>query len=240
MGRRVGVTLAILAAAVFVAAESAFACKFFDGLFRRCRVQSCCVRYYCPVEVVATYCEPVVVSESAVLKPTPAEPAVEEPAPVEIPKEAPPVEAPPTLPEAPVEPGTADEPGAAPGPEKPAEPPVAEPAVTPPAVEPPAVTPPAVEPPAVTPPAIEPPAVTPPAAEPKKDDDPFGKNDSRGIRLWTDITGKYSVEARFVSFTDGTARLQKSNGRYVRVAVDKLSLMDQQLVRLIETVATAR
>ena len=71
------------------------------------------------------------------------------------------------------------------------------------------------------------------------EDDPFGGNDLRGIRLWTDITGKYSVEARFVGFTGDTVRLQKGNGRYVRVAIDSLSLMDQQLVRRTETIATA-
>ena len=49
--------------------------------------------------------------------------------------------------------------------------------------------------------------------------------------MWTDISGRYHVEARFVSFHDDTVRLQKSNGRYVRVAIDKLSPSDQMAVR---------
>ena len=61
------------------------------------------------------------------------------------------------------------------------------------------------------------------------------------MRLGTDISGKYHVEATFVSVIGGTTvRLQKANGRYVRVAMDKLSLADQELVRgHLESVATA-
>jgi len=41
----------------------------------------------------------------------------------------------------------------------------------------------------------------------------------------------FRSEAKYVSFNDGTVRLQKANGRYVRVAIDKLSLADQEFVR---------
>jgi hypothetical protein len=79
-----------------------------------------------------------------------------------------------------------------------------------------------------------------PAAEPV-DTDPFSQNGSPGIRLWTDSSGKYHVLARFVSVIDGgTVRLQKANGKYVRVAIDRLSAFDQQFVqRQLEMVAAA-
>jgi len=42
----------------------------------------------------------------------------------------------------------------------------------------------------------------------------------------------YHVEARFVAtLEDGTVRLLRADGRYVRVAFDRLSLLDQQCVR---------
>jgi hypothetical protein len=34
-----------------------------------------------------------------------------------------------------------------------------------------------------------------------------------------------------VSFSDGTVRLQKANGRYVRIEMDNLSAADQEFVR---------
>ena len=48
--------------------------------------------------------------------------------------------------------------------------------------------------------------------------------------MWTDASGQYQVEARFVSFQDGTVRLQKANGRYVRIAYDLLCSVDQDFV----------
>ena len=66
----------------------------------------------------------------------------------------------------------------------------------------------------------------------KPKDDPFGanSNDVKTLRMWTDASGKYQVEARFVSFQDGTVRLQKANGRYVRMAYDQLCSVDQDFV----------
>ena len=55
-------------------------------------------------------------------------------------------------------------------------------------------------------------------------------NDVKTLRMWTDASGKYQVEARFVSFQDGTVRLQKANGRYVRIAYDLLCSVDQDFV----------
>ena len=59
-------------------------------------------------------------------------------------------------------------------------------------------------------------------------DNPFGSNNPGGLRLWTDATGQYRVQARFVSLQDGVARLQKADGRYVRVVVARLSAADRQ------------
>jgi len=124
------------------------------------------------------------------------------------------------------------------------EPPVVEPPVVDPMDEPPVVEPPVVDPmdePPVVDPMDEPPVVDPPAVDPLDapptdppaiEDDPFGSNESNGLRLWTDASGKYQVSARFVSVIDETTvRLQKDDGRYVRVAMDRLSLTDQQVVR---------
>ncbi|HYW78831.1 MAG TPA: SHD1 domain-containing protein, partial [Thermoguttaceae bacterium] len=113
-------------------------------------------------------------------------------------------------------------------------PPMEEPAAT---IEEPAAP---IEEPAAP---VEQPALDPtedPAAEPI-DDDPFAQNGTSSLRLWTDISGKYHVEARLVSVTDGTVRLQKTDGRYVRIVMDKLCLVDQQFVGgQIETIAAAR
>ncbi len=76
----------------------------------------------------------------------------------------------------------------------------------------------------------------PPAIE----DDPFSNHESGGMRQWSDVSGEYHVVATLVSFTDGTARLKKANGRYCRIVVTKLSLADQGFVRRhIESIATA-
>ena len=72
----------------------------------------------------------------------------------------------------------------------------------------------------------------PAAPKPPPKDDPFGNagSDVKTMRTWTDASGKYRIEARFVSFQDGTVRLQKANGRYVRIAYDLLCSGDQGFV----------
>jgi hypothetical protein len=68
--------------------------------------------------------------------------------------------------------------------------------------------------------------------QPKPKDDPFGVagKDVNTMRTWSDASGKYQIEARFVSFEDGTIRLQKTNGRFVRIAYDLLGSADQSYV----------
>jgi hypothetical protein len=73
------------------------------------------------------------------------------------------------------------------------------------------------------------PAKAPDPTKPQ-DVDPFGGNDVKTLRMWTDASGQYQVEARFVSFQDGTVRLQKANGGYVRIAYDLLCEVDRNFV----------
>jgi hypothetical protein len=65
---------------------------------------------------------------------------------------------------------------------------------------------------------------------PKPKDDPFGMAGKDTLRTWTDSTGRYQIEARFVSFEDGTVRMQKANGRFVRIAYELLGSADQAFV----------
>ncbi len=50
------------------------------------------------------------------------------------------------------------------------------------------------------------------------------------MRTWTDSSGLYQVQARFVSYQDGVVRLLKANGVYTRVPFAKLSAEDQRFV----------
>jgi len=57
-----------------------------------------------------------------------------------------------------------------------------------------------------------------------------GSNDVKTLRTWTDVSGKYQIEARFVEFKEGTFRLQRANGSYVRIASDLLCSADRKFV----------
>ncbi|MCX7426741.1 MAG: SHD1 domain-containing protein, partial [Planctomycetia bacterium] len=153
----------------------------------------------------------------------PAEPMAPQPA-------APPAPAPAAPPAAPPAPAPA-----APPAEKPAQP-LALPGAPAPAAETP--VPAAAEKPAEKP-ADQPAEKTEKKAEEKPDakkpatgsDDPFSTN-ANGLKTWTDATGLYQIEARFVGVVEGdVVRLQRPDGRYVRVAMDRLSALDQQWVR---------
>ena len=55
-----------------------------------------------------------------------------------------------------------------------------------------------------------------------------------GVRIWTDITGDHRVEARFVELLpDKIVRLQRPDGRFLRINLDELSSADRQLVQQI-------
>ncbi|HID77720.1 MAG TPA: hypothetical protein EYP56_17205, partial [Planctomycetaceae bacterium] len=85
---------------------------------------------------------------------------------------------------------------------------------------------PAEEPPA---PAEEAPA-SPPAEAPAAEGQ--SSVEGSGYRRWTDGTGRYTIVAKYVTTLEsGVVRLRKPNGRYVRVAFDRLSEADQGYVR---------
>ncbi len=50
----------------------------------------------------------------------------------------------------------------------------------------------------------------------------------RGMRTWTDASGKYKTEAEFVEFKDGKVTLKKKNGKTVTLPLDRLSEHDRQ------------
>ena len=51
------------------------------------------------------------------------------------------------------------------------------------------------------------------------------------LQIWTDSTGNFRVEARFISFDEKTVRLQRPSGQYIRVAFNRLSNADKSRVR---------
>jgi hypothetical protein len=53
---------------------------------------------------------------------------------------------------------------------------------------------------------------------------------SQSMRVWIDDTGKFQTCAKFVAVQDGKARLQKENGRYLTVSLDRLSAEDLQFL----------
>jgi outer membrane protein assembly factor BamB len=50
-------------------------------------------------------------------------------------------------------------------------------------------------------------------------------------RTWTDTTGRYRIEAEFVSFANGNVSLKKQDGSTVEVPMSKLSSADQKWIR---------
>lgn len=52
-----------------------------------------------------------------------------------------------------------------------------------------------------------------------------------GVRTWTDSTGKYKVQAKFVSVKDGLVTLEKESGQTLNLPISRLSADDQQLIR---------
>ncbi len=55
---------------------------------------------------------------------------------------------------------------------------------------------------------------------------------SRGedLRTWTDSTGQFDLQAKFVSVEDGVVNLIRENGAKMKIALDKLSRADQEYV----------
>jgi len=53
----------------------------------------------------------------------------------------------------------------------------------------------------------------------------------QGIRVWTDATGKHTVEAKIVSRTETHVALIKNDGKEVKLSIDKLSAADQKWLK---------
>src|ERR1700745_1703258 len=50
-------------------------------------------------------------------------------------------------------------------------------------------------------------------------------------RVWTDSSGKYSIEANLVAFNDTTVVLQRGDHQLGQVAIDKLSQADRDYLK---------
>jgi len=208
-------------------------CGYTSCCVPRCYVPSCCVPVYCCVPVVCQpiCCEPatqVAPSQQAPapqqLKPTlaPPEPRAESTtpvppqakSPVAPPAEQPKAEAPAAveLPvELPVPPASSEASKAAEGRPVPSKAPAAPAGPEAKPVERPLS------------PASEKPLVA-------QYDNPFILETDQ-LQIWTDSTGNFRVEARFVSFNQHTVRLQRPGGQYLRVEYDRLSMADRERAR---------
>jgi len=261
MVRKTGLMTAMLLAVCLMAADSVWACRFFNRRYCRCRPRCCCVMVCCPMPSpcwVISACMPVVCGpatvegelqpvpaqpqraprpsvETPVLKPIPEPPAqpkeVTEPeppvtyesliTPAPLPEEPPVEPAPPAMPEEPV---PAVEPI---GPASPSEPVIPETPATPEESVP-------------ATPDIVPPAEPTPEIPAEGKEDPFARSGLRRYRLWTDASGTYQEKARFVEMLGSTVRLQRPNGRYLRIKLHLLCAVDQRLLHPVATLAAAR
>ena len=68
---------------------------------------------------------------------------------------------------------------------------------------------------------------TTPAGEPVSSEEPAAMK----YRTWTDTSGRFSVEAEFVTMAMGTVKLRKADGTEVSVPLDRLSEEDQKWVQ---------
>ncbi len=79
----------------------------------------------------------------------------------------------------------------------------------------------------LAPPELEQPAAPESAASPA--------NDPNQVRIWSDITGQFKIEATFVELVDGKVRLRRADGRILApLPLEKLSQADQAFVKQLE------
>ena len=57
---------------------------------------------------------------------------------------------------------------------------------------------------------------------------------SSTMRQWTDVSGKYHVEAAFVERSGDSVRLKKADGHKLHVDLDQLSAEDRQYVQFLQ------
>lgn len=53
------------------------------------------------------------------------------------------------------------------------------------------------------------------------------------VKLWTDRTGSFQVEAEFLKVEDGKVHLHKTNGKRIAVPWEKMSLKDMELIEKV-------
>ncbi|HQZ64744.1 MAG TPA: SHD1 domain-containing protein [Planctomycetaceae bacterium] len=67
-----------------------------------------------------------------------------------------------------------------------------------------------------------------------KDDNPFKTVDPaaslKGMRTWTDATGKFKIEAEFMELKDKTVFLKQKDGKDLEIELSALSKADQELI----------
>jgi hypothetical protein len=59
------------------------------------------------------------------------------------------------------------------------------------------------------------------------------------MRIWTDTTGEFKIEATYLGLADGKVKLKKADGKEIAVPLDKLSKDDQQLVQQLQVKKSA-
>lgn len=65
--------------------------------------------------------------------------------------------------------------------------------------------------------------------------EPGAKASGSAIRTWSDVTGKFKIEAELVSVEEGKVNLKRKNGELVAVPLEKLSKEDQEFVAKAES-----
>ncbi len=51
------------------------------------------------------------------------------------------------------------------------------------------------------------------------------------VRMWSDLSGRFKIEAEFVSLIDGSVSLRRKDGRLIAIALEKLSADDQTIAK---------
>jgi hypothetical protein len=57
--------------------------------------------------------------------------------------------------------------------------------------------------------------------------DTRGAQGDRGVRVWKDATGKFSIEAKLSGLAGGVVKLKRADGSVISVPVEKLSEADR-------------
>lgn len=55
--------------------------------------------------------------------------------------------------------------------------------------------------------------------------------DNEPVRVWTDSSGKFSVNAQLVDYANGKLHLKREDGTIVRVPFEKISFADRDHLR---------